>query len=122
MDLTVEKIWRRYNQGTGYLENNGVFENVKRNENFYDGRQWSDQLNGSSMPTPVFNVLQRSGKFMVATIGTNDVAINMVPFSQIFGKWRLNMICSVWGWLRVIGIIFMSLYLSIKVITFCFAY
>ena len=82
MDLTVEKIWTRYNQGTGYLENNGVFENVKRNENFYDGRQWSDQLNGSSMPTPVFNVLQRSGKFMVATIGTNDVAINMVPFSQ----------------------------------------
>lgn len=47
---------------------------------------------------------------------------NMVPFSQTFGKWRLNMICSVWGWLRVIGIIFMSLYLSIKAITFCFAY
>lgn len=82
MAITVEKIWSRYNKGTGYLENNNVFENVKRNENFYDGKQWSDQLNESSMPTPVFNVLQRAGKFMVATIGTNDVAINMIPFSN----------------------------------------
>ena len=82
MALTVEKIWRRYNTGTGYLENNNVFETVKRNEDFFEGNQWSNQLVGSSMPTPVLNVLQRAGKFMVATIGTNDIAVSMVPFSQ----------------------------------------
>lgn len=82
MDITVEKIWRRYVKGTSYLESNNIFENVKRNENFYDGRQWGDVLENGTMPTPVFNVLQRAGKFMVATIGTNDVAINLLPFSE----------------------------------------
>ena len=83
MALTVEKIWRRYNTGTGYLENNNVFETVKRNEDFFEGNQWSNQLVGSSMPTPVLNVLQRAGKFMVATIGTNDIAVIWCLFHRI---------------------------------------
>lgn len=82
MELTAEKIWSRYQKGTTYLERNHLYEDVKINEDFYDGRQWGNLKDGS-MPTPVFNVLQRAGKFMVATIGSNDIAINLTPFSDL---------------------------------------
>lgn len=77
-----EEIWSEYEKGNEYLLRNDLFETVKTNEDFYEGKQWGD-LDNSSMPTPVFNVLQRAGKWMVATIGSNDIAISMVPFTEL---------------------------------------
>ncbi len=82
MEITPSLVWSRYSKGSEYLYNKNVYETVKTNEDFYDGRQWKG-LENSSMPTPVFNVLQRAGKFMVATIGSNDIAISMTPFSEL---------------------------------------
>lgn len=78
---TPESIWAKYRKGTEYLFRYNVYETVKVNEDFYDGKQWGDLTDGT-MPTPVFNVLQRSGKFMVATLGSNDIAISMQPYSE----------------------------------------
>ena len=86
MDITPEQIWTRYQKGVDYLGKNSIYDIVKKNEDFYDGRQWGG-LESGSMPTPVFNVLQRAGKFMVATIGSNDVAINLEPFSAMPADW-----------------------------------
>lgn len=74
------EIWAEYQKGVQYLSNLNIYEIVKRNENFWDGRQW-EGLKTENLPTPVFNVLQRAGKYMVATIGSNDIAINMTPLS-----------------------------------------
>ncbi|MBQ0112835.1 MAG: hypothetical protein KBT03_06880 [Bacteroidales bacterium] len=77
-----EEIWSEYEKGNDYLNRNDLFETVRTNEDFYEGKQWGG-LNNGSMPTPVFNVLQRAGKWMVATIGSNDIAISMIPFSEL---------------------------------------
>ena len=75
------EIWAEYQKGVQYLSNLNIYETVKRNENFWDGRQW-EGLKTENLPTPVFNVLQRCGKYMVATIGSNDIAINITPLSE----------------------------------------
>lgn len=82
MELSPQKIWSKYEKGQMYLNRNNVYETVKTNEKFYEGNQW-DGLEASNMPKPVFNVLQRAGKFMVATIGSNDIAITMTPFTEV---------------------------------------
>lgn len=76
------EIWAEYQNGVQYLSNLNIYETVKTNEKFYDGKQW-EGLETKNMPTPVFNVLQRAGKFMVSTIGSNDIAVNIVPFSAL---------------------------------------
>lgn len=76
------EIWAEYSKGVQYLSNLNYYEIVKTNEKFWDGKQW-EGLETKNMPTPVFNVLQRAGKFMVSTIGSNDIAVNMVPFSSL---------------------------------------
>lgn len=81
--LTPTKIWNEYQNGVEYLYNlDNYFEKVRINEHFWDGRQW-EGLKTKSMPTPVFNVLQRAGKFMVSTIGSNDIAVSITPFTSL---------------------------------------
>ena len=76
------EIWAEYQKGVQYLSNLNLYETVKVNENFWDGKQW-EGLDNSTLPTPVFNVLQRAGKFMVSTIGSNDIAVSITPFTQL---------------------------------------
>lgn len=81
--LTPTKIWNEYQKGVEYLYNlDNFFEKVRVNEHFWDGRQW-EGLETKNMPKPVFNVLQRAGKFMVSTIGSNDIAVNITPFTSL---------------------------------------
>lgn len=82
MKTDPKSIWSEYTKLTDYLQRNDLYETVKRNEKFFEGKQW-EGMEDSNMPKPVFNVLQRAGKFMVATIGSNDIAITMTPFSDL---------------------------------------
>lgn len=80
---TPERVWAQYQKGVDYLYNlDNFFERVRINEHFWDGKQWIG-LDAKNMPKPVFNVLQRAGKFMVSTIGSNDIAVNIVPFTSL---------------------------------------
>lgn len=83
MELTPTKIWDEYQKGVEYLYNlDNCFEKVRINEHFWDGKQW-EGLDSKNMPKPVFNVLQRAGKFMVSTIGSNDIAVSITPFTAL---------------------------------------
>ena len=83
MKITPTEIWAEYQKGVDYLYNLvNFFEKIRINEHFWDGKQWIG-LETKTMPTPVFNVLQRAGKFMVSTIGSNDIAVNIVPFTEV---------------------------------------
>ncbi len=83
MKTTPMDIWNEYQKGVDYLYNlDNIFERVRINEHFWDGKQW-EGLESKNMPTPVFNVLQRAGKFMVSTIGSNDIAVNIIPYTSI---------------------------------------
>ena len=81
--ITPTQIWNEYQNGVEYLYNlDNYFEKVRVNEHFWDGRQW-EGLESKNMPKPVFNVLQRAGKFMVSTIGSNDIAVSITPFTAL---------------------------------------
>lgn len=81
--MTPTEIWAQYQKGVDYLYNlDNFFEKIRINEHFWDGDQWLG-LKSENMPKPVFNVLQRAGKFMVSTIGSNDIAVNIVPFTSL---------------------------------------
>ena len=83
MKNTPTEIWAQYQKGVDYLYNlDNFFEKIRINEHFWDGKQW-EGLESKNLPTPVFNVLQRAGKFMVSTIGSNDIAVNIVPFTTL---------------------------------------
>lgn len=82
MKTTPTEIWGEYQLLTEYLLNNNVYEEVKVNEEFYEGKQWRN-LETSSIPTPVINVLGRSCKYLVASLASNEIAVSLTPFSSI---------------------------------------
>lgn len=75
-----QEIWAEYQKIAEYLYENNVYEIVKKNEDFFEGKQWGNvKLEG--MPQPVINVLQRVVKYFIATLGSNDIAISINPFT-----------------------------------------
>ena len=56
--VNPQEIWQEYACLAEYLTKNNVYEEVKRNENFYDGRQW-EGVKAENMPKPVINIIQR---------------------------------------------------------------
>lgn len=78
--ITPQFIWSKYSTLQEYMTQHNYYDIVKRNEDFYNGKQWGE-VESKSMPQPVFNVLKRVIKYFVATISTNDIAISMEPFS-----------------------------------------
>ena len=81
--MEPQAIWNEYNKISQYLSNNNVFEEVKENEDFYEGKHWKYLANHDSLPTPVINVLGRSCKFLVASLASNEVAVSMTPYSVL---------------------------------------
>ena len=75
-----KEIWSEYQKLQEYLTEHNVYETVKTNENFYDGKQW-EGVKTENMPKPVVNILQRVVKYMIATLASNEVAVSIMPFS-----------------------------------------
>lgn len=81
MNTEPHSLWAKYSRLQEYLTKNEVYATVAKNEKFYDGRQW-DGVKADNMPKPVINVIQRVVKYMVATLGSNNVSISLNPFSN----------------------------------------
>lgn len=82
MKITPTEIWAEYQQGVQYMYNYNVYEEVKVNEDFMNGKQWNN-LNAETMPKPVINVLGRACKFLVASLASNEIAVSITPYSVI---------------------------------------
>lgn len=77
-DRDKTETWIQYQHGIDYNSRIGLYENVNRNEAFYAGDQWRGvQANG--LPTPVFNFYKRIINYFIASILSQDTAINFVP-------------------------------------------
>ena len=76
-----QDIWQEYQKGRQYKEAIKLFSNVKKNENFFLGRQW-EGLNAPDLPKPVLNFLKRVVTFVVATITSNDIAVSLTPHER----------------------------------------
>ena len=73
-------VWNEYVEIQEYCTQHHLYETVKQNEDFYDGRQW-EGVDAPDMIKPTINVLQRIGKYQIATLSTNDVSVSMLPVS-----------------------------------------
>lgn len=71
-----KEIWSEYKKLTEYLTQEGVYENVKKNEKFFRGYQWGEGT-GSILAKPTMNKLQHIGKYQVACIVSDDVGFTM---------------------------------------------
>lgn len=74
--LTPTEIWSEYQGLTEYLSQNDIYNIVKKNEKFYDGRQW-EGVKADNIAKPTMNRLQRIGKYQIASLSSNDVGIAM---------------------------------------------
>ncbi len=79
MNKTPEKIWKEYNTGVSYKRGLGLYETVRKNENFFIGRQW-EGLRAPDLPKPVINVLKRVVNYFISMIVADDVGVAFTPF------------------------------------------
>lgn len=70
-----DKIWGEYNSLTEYMNEQNVYNTVKKNERFYNGKHWEGLSSKSKNSTPTMNLLQRVGRTLIATICSDDIGI-----------------------------------------------
>ena len=79
--LDPQKIWEEYLAGENYHTQIGLHENVKRNEQFYNGEQW-EGVNAPDLEKPVINIFKRAVTYMGSQIISDDIGINLEPFAE----------------------------------------
>lgn len=80
-DLTPKAVWREYERGQDYKRSLGLYEQVRKNEDFVQGRQW-EGLRVSTLDPLIFNVLRRCVNLFVAMLVSDDVAVSAAPFAR----------------------------------------
>lgn len=79
---TCEEINKKFEKGFDFKQQIGLFDTVQVNEDFFVGKQWEGvQANG--LPTPTFNFLKRVVNFQVATITSDNMAIQAKPMPSV---------------------------------------
>ena len=79
---THEDIMKRFEKGYGFNSQIGLYDQVSVNENFFIGNQW-EGVQSNGLPTPVFNFLKQVVLFQVATITSDNMAMQAAPLSSV---------------------------------------
>lgn len=80
----VKLAWTLYEKGLQFNNSINLEETVRVNENMFIGKQWEGvQANG--LPTPVVNILKRVVGFVIATITTDNLKVNVSPMQNSAG-------------------------------------
>ena len=74
-------IRSEYDKGTTYNSNLNLYEQVEKNQRFYNGDQWYG-VKAPGMMKPVFNVIKRVINYFVAMIVSNDISASINPFDD----------------------------------------
>lgn len=77
-DLTPERIFGLWDKSRNFNESVGLYDTVKTNEDFFIGKQW-EGVRSNGLPTPVFNILKRDVCFVVSTITTDSLKVQVSP-------------------------------------------
>ncbi len=73
------EIWHEYQKAVSYNRGIDLYDTVKKNENFFIGRQW-EGLNAPDLAKPVINVLRRVVSYFISMIVADDIGIAFTPF------------------------------------------
>lgn len=80
-ELTPQKVYDLYDKGVKFNTQIGLYDTIEKNENFFIGKQW-EGVEANGLPTPVFNFLKRVTLFQIATISSDNIAIQATPLSS----------------------------------------
>lgn len=75
---TNEEIQARFSKAYDFNQQIGLYDTVKVNEDFFIGNQW-EGVESNGLPTPTFNFLKQVVLFQVATITSDNLAIQCAP-------------------------------------------
>ena len=70
----LEDVMKRYEAGYSFNQHIGLYDTVKVNEDFIIGNQW-EGVEANGLPTPTFNFLKQVVLFQVATITSDNLAM-----------------------------------------------
>ena len=73
-DQNITLAWSQYEAGKSYKRRIGLYETVRRNDNFYKGNQWQSDAN--ALPRPVFNLVRRITDFLIGSVASGSPAIH----------------------------------------------
>ena len=76
---TPTEIWSEYNRAVSYNRGIELYDTVKKNENFFIGRQW-EGLNAPDLAKPVINILRRVVSYFISMIVADDIGVAFTPF------------------------------------------
>lgn len=80
-ELSAAQVYQRYNKGVQYKQQIDLYDTVENNENFFIGKQW-EGVRANGNPTPTFNFLKRVTLFQVATVSSDNLAMQATPLSS----------------------------------------
>lgn len=82
---TCEQINKRFEQAYKFKQEIGLYDTVQVNEAFFIGNQWEGVQSGG-LPTPTFNFLKQVVLFQVATITSDNLAMQVTPLPSVSCK------------------------------------
>ena len=77
----IQSAYHAYQKGLDFNRQINLEDTVKSNHNFVIGKQWEGVV-ANGLPTPVFNILKRVKGFIVATITSDNVAVNVTALAN----------------------------------------
>lgn len=79
--ITPAKLRADYERGVSYNQSQGLYEQVRQNERFYEGDHWNGLKSVTIKPVTV-NILRLVVSYFVSMIVSDDVGIEVRPFAE----------------------------------------
>jgi hypothetical protein len=79
---TYEEINRKFEKAFDFNQQIGLYDTVQVNEDFFIGKQW-EGVQSNGLPTPTFNFLKQVVLFQVATITSDNLAMQASPLPSV---------------------------------------
>lgn len=91
-----KELLSRYAKGHSFNQSIELYDTVSVNENFYIGNQW-EGVQSNGLPTPTYNIFKQVINFQVATITSENMALQASPLASTskFTMRQLEKICEV---------------------------
>lgn len=80
-ETLAQKILAEYERGVQYKTQIGLYDAVKRAENFYEGNQW-EGLKTQTIKPLTMNFIRRLITFFIAMVVSDDISQEITPFDK----------------------------------------
>ena len=85
--MESKDLWQKYEKGLSYNSqfrpNKNYYEAIKVWNSFYNGDQWLGLEGDQKLPHPTFNIIKRIIEFLVASLTSSNIAVNIEPLENV---------------------------------------